>query len=88
MIDVPDPPSWLVLLADAIDDVDFTGGKTLVELADELAERDVTFAVAEVRTAVLPELDRFGLTEKIGPERIFATLEQAIATFETTSRTR
>ena len=85
---MPDPPSWLVLLADAIDDVDFTGGKTLVELADELAERDVTFAVAEVRTAVLPELDRFGLTEKIGPERIFATLEQAIAAFETTSRTR
>ena len=36
LVDVPEPPRWLVLLADAIDDVDFTGGKTLVELADEL----------------------------------------------------
>ena len=83
LVDVPEPPRWLILLADAIDDVDFTGGKTLVELADELAERDITFAVAEVRTAVRPEFDRFGLTEKIGQDNIFETLEQAITAFET-----
>ena len=33
LVDVPEPPRWFVLLADAIDDVDYTGGKTLVELA-------------------------------------------------------
>ena len=33
LVDVPEPPRWLVLLADAIDDVDYTGGKTLAELA-------------------------------------------------------
>ena len=39
------------------------------------------FALAEVRTACAPELDRFGLTEKIGDQRMFATLDEAIAAF-------
>ncbi len=84
LVDVPEPPRWLVLLADAIDDVDFTGGKTIVELAEQLQERNVVFAVAGARTAALPELERFGLTAKIGQERIFPTLAEAIAAFERT----
>src|SRR5207253_581753 len=37
LVDSSDPPRWFVLHADAIDDVDYTGGKTLAELADQLA---------------------------------------------------
>jgi MFS superfamily sulfate permease-like transporter len=70
-----------VLEADAIDDVDFTGGKTLVELADQLEGRNVVFALAEVRDGVRVELDRFGLTAKIGDQRMFATVDEAIAAF-------
>jgi high affinity sulfate transporter 1 len=77
LVDVPQPPRWLVLLAEAIDDVDFTGGNTLVELAGELAERDVVFAIAAVTQAVRPELDWFGLTDAIGEGNIFATLDEA-----------
>ncbi len=79
---MPEPPRWLVLLADAIDDVDYTGGKTLVELADQLTQRNVVFAVAGARRAVIvPELERFGLTDKIGQEHLFGSLEEAIAAF-------
>jgi len=81
LVDVPEKPRWLVLLADAIDDVDFTGGKTLVELADQLEGRNVVFALAEVRDGVRVELDRFGLTAKIGDQRMFATVDEAIAAF-------
>jgi len=81
LVDVPEPPRWLVLLADAIDDVDFTGGKTLGELADQLGQRQVVFAIAGARAAVVPELERFGLTEKIGPDHLFGSLEEAIAAF-------
>src|SRR5262249_53182055 len=42
----PDPPRWFVLHADAIDDVDFTGGKTLLELVRQLREAGIVFAVA------------------------------------------
>ena len=81
LVDVPEPPRWFVLFADAIDDVDFTGGKTLVELAQQLSRRDVVFAVADARRAVLPELDRFGLTAAIGRDHVYATLDDAIAAF-------
>ena len=43
------PPRWFVLDAPSIDDIDFTGGKTLVEIAKELQELGVVFAVADVR---------------------------------------
>ena len=81
LVDVPQPPRWFVLLADGIDDVDFTGGNTLVELAKELSERNVVFALATVTRAVRPELDRFGVTAAIGPERVYATVDDAIAAF-------
>ena len=88
LVDTPEKPTWFILLANAVDDVDYTGGKTLVELAQQLAQRGVTFAVADVRTGVRPELDRFGLTDVIGADHIFATLEDAIAAFEQSKSTR
>jgi SulP family sulfate permease len=81
IVDVADKPRWVVLMADAIDDVDYTGGKTLLELAQQLQERDIVFALAAVQDAVRTELDRFGLTAKIGEEHVFSTLEEAIAAF-------
>jgi high affinity sulfate transporter 1 len=77
LVDVPEPPRWLVLEADAIDDVDYTGGKTLAELADELAERKVVFAIANASETFRSELDRFGVTEKIGADHIYESLEAA-----------
>ncbi|HET9724765.1 MAG TPA: SulP family inorganic anion transporter [Actinomycetota bacterium] len=74
LVDVPERPRWFVLLADAIDDIDYTGGKTLVELADQLAERGVVFGVAAVSDHVGEELDRFGVTQRIGREHVFRTL--------------
>jgi len=82
LVDVPEPPRWLVLVADGIDDVDFTGGKTMLELVDQLKQRGVTFALAGVREEVLPELEEFGIVAKVGNERIFATPEEAIAAFD------
>ncbi len=81
LVDVPDPPRWFVLLADAVDDLDFTAAKTLVEFAKQLAERKIVFAVAEAQPAVLSEYDEFGLTGAIGRDHVYATLDDAIAAF-------
>jgi high affinity sulfate transporter 1 len=81
LVDVPRPPRWFVLMADAIDDVDFTGGNSLVELASELSERNIVFALTTVTRPVRPELDRFGVTSAIGPDHIYATLADAITAF-------
>jgi MFS superfamily sulfate permease-like transporter len=80
LVDVPEPPRWFVLLADAMDDVDFTGGKTMLELAGQLADRNVVFCIAAGQR-VLPELERFGIVEAIGADHVFASLDDAIAAF-------
>ncbi|HET7486367.1 MAG TPA: SulP family inorganic anion transporter [Acidimicrobiales bacterium] len=81
LVDGPETPRWFVLDAEAIDDVDFTGGKTLVELAEQLAERNVVFSVAGCRDDVRAQLEHFGLTAAIGPEHFYATVPDAIAAF-------
>jgi MFS superfamily sulfate permease-like transporter len=81
LVDVPSPPRWFVLLAEAIDDVDYTGGKTLGELADELHGRGVVLAIAEAGPHVARELERFGLTDRIGRDRVFETLADARRAF-------
>jgi sulfate permease, SulP family len=85
LVNVPDPPRWFVLYADAIDDIDYTGGQTLLELADQLGQRGIVFAVAEADDDIRRELDRFGLTAKIGPDRYFASLHDARQAFHTTT---
>jgi sulfate permease, SulP family len=77
LVNVPDPPRWFVLDADGIDDVDYTGAQTLLELADQLRERGIVFAVAEASDDIRRELDRFGLTDRIGPDRYFDSLHAA-----------
>ena len=67
-------------MADAIDDIDFTGGKTLLELAGELAERNVVLCVATAQS-LMPELERFGVLDAIGAEHVFESLDDAIIAF-------
>jgi high affinity sulfate transporter 1 len=76
LVDVPDPPRWFVLQADAIDDVDFTGGKVLAEMAEQLADRGIVFAVSGARPAVRRELERFGVAAQV-----YETLDAALAAF-------
>jgi MFS superfamily sulfate permease-like transporter len=77
LVNVPDPPRWFVLDADAIDDVDYTGAQTLLELADHLKERGIVLAVAQASDDIRRELDRFGFTDKIGPDRYVDDLHAA-----------
>jgi high affinity sulfate transporter 1 len=75
LVAVPDPPRWFVLDAEAMDDVDYTGGKALVELADALRKRGIVFGIVGANPDLRRELDTFGITQKIGAERYFDTLE-------------
>ena len=86
LVDVPDPPRWFVLDAVAIDDVDFTGAKTLAELVDQLIARQIVFAVASAGASFRRELDRFGVTAKIGSERYFDCVAAARDAYRATRR--
>ena len=81
LVDRSDPPRWFVLLADGIDDVDYTGGMALVELAEQLELRKIVLAIAEASDSLKRELDRFGITARIGEDHYFDTVARALEAF-------
>lgn len=75
------PPRWLVLDCAMIDDLDYTGGYTLAEVAGQLRRRGVVLALCEVDDHVRPQLDTFGIAGQVGAEHIFDTVDDAVAAF-------
>ena len=80
------PPRWIILDGSSIDDVDFTGGRTLGELAGQLQRRGVVLGMADLRDSVRRELDRYGVTAKVGEARFFATAGAAVDAFHSEDR--
>jgi len=77
LTDGPQPPRWFVLHADAIDDIDFTAGKTLLEITTQLVRLGIVFAVAEADPGLRAQLDRFGIPAVIGADRYSDSLRAA-----------
>lgn len=80
------PVEWFLLNAEANVEVDITGLDALERLRRDLAARGVTLALARVKQELLVQLDRTGLTERVGADRIFPTLPTARAAFEARHR--
>ncbi len=75
----PSPVRWLVVHAGAITNVDYTAARVVRELQQDLTQRGVGLVFAHVQSDLKPDLDRHGLTQAIGPTRIFDTLHEALA---------
>jgi sulfate permease, SulP family len=77
-----DPPlSWLCIDGVAIDEVDFSAAATMIEMARLLKERNVRLVLSEIDDTVLAELERSEVTELIGKDSIFETIEDVIAAY-------
>ena len=72
---------WLIVDAGAITNVDYTAAHVVRELLQDLANRGVALVFAHVQSDLKPDLDRHRLTEAIGPDRLFDTLHEALATY-------
>lgn len=71
--------NWVVIDASEIFNVDYTAGKTLQQLCQELERRGVGIATVAVPEGILPELDRYrALGAEFGHPEIFTTVEEAI----------
>jgi len=73
------PIRALVIDAAGIDDVDYTAGKTLLQVRDELLKRDIAVAVVAVHGPVRRVLQSFGLCEGAGAMHLHPTIDTAIA---------
>ncbi len=79
----PAPSSlrWLVVDAGAITQVDYTAARVVRELQGDLAQLGVEMVFAHVQSDLKPDFDRHHLTETIGPDRIFNSLRDALASY-------
>ncbi len=76
------PLDWLCIDAASIDDIDYTGGQTLIQLHGELAEHGVRLVLAEVQAGAQEELDRYGITELVGADGVYPTMLGALHAFD------
>jgi sulfate permease, SulP family len=72
---------WFVLSAEANVEVDLTALDAVEQLRTELVSRGIVFAMARVKHDLRDDLDASGLTDRVGPDRMFPTLATAVAAF-------
>jgi MFS superfamily sulfate permease-like transporter len=77
----PDPARFICIDATAIPDVDYTGGETIRQLHDALADHDIRLAIAGAMEPVRHSLQRYGLTDLIGQARLFPTVSDALTRY-------
>jgi MFS superfamily sulfate permease-like transporter len=75
------PPTWILVAAEPITDVDTTAADMLEELDEALNSRGISLVFAEMKDPVRRKIERYQLTRTIDPEHFFPTLDAAITAF-------
>ena len=68
-----------ILDAETMPNIDSTGAASLSEVCNELTDRGIAFVVAEAKGPVRDMLELTGFTQQIGVDRMFPTLNSAVA---------
>ncbi|MFE9938823.1 SulP family inorganic anion transporter [Streptomyces hirsutus] len=74
-------PSWIVIAAEPMTDVDTTAADVLEELDETLNADHVHLVFAELKDPVRRKIERYRLTRTIDPRHFFPTVEAAVAAF-------
>jgi len=72
------PVHYFLLDAETIPLLDTTGAASLDQLCADLHEQGIAMAIAAPKSQVRTMLDRTGLAERIGSDRMFSTVESAV----------
>jgi high affinity sulfate transporter 1 len=81
----PTPVRWLVIDATAITGLDYSAGRALTELQQDLAKAGVVLALIVVKVRHQGDLERLGMIEVIGVDRIFDTHHACLAAYRSES---
>ena len=75
------PPSWILIAAEPVTDVDTTASDVLEDLDEALNAQGTSLVFAELKDPVRHKIERYGLTRTINPRHFYPTLEAAVAAF-------
>ncbi|MGI8417488.1 MAG: SulP family inorganic anion transporter, partial [Nakamurella sp.] len=73
-----EPVHAVVLDANAVSDIDYTGLQTLRLLITELDQQDIRFAIARASHLVHHDLKHGDLLQELAPEHLFASVDDAV----------
>jgi high affinity sulfate transporter 1 len=76
-----DGPSWIVVAAEPITDVDTTAADVLADLDEELNADGVSLVFAELKDPVRRKLERYELIGPLDPAHFFPTIDAAVDAF-------
>jgi MFS superfamily sulfate permease-like transporter len=76
--DSPSPVRWLVVDATAVTEMDYSAGRAVTEFQQDLAKAGVVVAAIVVPVRHQGALERMGLVDLIGPNRIFESRQACI----------
>jgi len=79
--DSPSPVRWLAIDATAITDLDFSAGRALAQLQQDLAKAGVVLAFIALPVKHHAELESMGLIDVIGGNRIFESRHACVAAY-------
>ncbi|MFE5490179.1 SulP family inorganic anion transporter [Streptomyces virginiae] len=75
------PPTWIVIAAEPMTDVDTTAADVLEDLDEALNADHVHLVFAELKDPVRRKIERYELTRTIDPAHFFPTVESAVAAY-------
>ena len=68
-------PTWILIAAEPMTDVDTTASDMLEELDEALNAQGISLVFAELKDPVRRKIERYGLTRTIDPHHFFPTIE-------------
>jgi MFS superfamily sulfate permease-like transporter len=75
------PPTWILVAAEPVTDVDTTASDVLEELDEALNAQGICLVFAELKDPVQRKIERYGLIRTIDPRHFFPTIESAVTAF-------
>ena len=74
-------PTWIVIAAEPVTDVDTTASDVLEDLDEALNAEGISLVFAELKDPVREKIERYGLTRTVDPRHFFPTVESAVTAF-------
>jgi sulfate permease, SulP family len=78
-------PVWLCLDAEMVSDIDFSAGATILDMLGIVHGAGSRLVAARVNRHVRAELDRYGITEKVGADAFFDSIESVVEAYRARS---
>ena len=72
------PPTWIIVAAEPITDIDTTAADMLEDLDQRINAAGVSLVFAEMKDPVRQKIERYELTRTIDPDHFFPTVAAAV----------